>query len=270
MDYTEYVVKQGKGDCIEELIKVRKNVISLEFEKCDEENIPIGASKSGGYPDLPPSINIPTLCGYTENRNNRLSHYKESAMQLVAQINLSEISKYDIDNKLPKHGMLYFFWSGEIMLSDSSYCSYSFEGDNRELFKIIYYDGDMSLLRRTKPECNYYSKYFEAPLESKRIVAKECKYMYDSSKLEDIFYDENDEEIAGKLYEAYADWEVCGNKMLGYHTGSMNVSGPIKGYTNLFQFDYHVGCVWDIMWFISEEALSERNFNEVYMDYDMD
>ena len=197
-DYAEYVAKQGKGECVEELIKIRKNTIPLKFVACNEEQIPVGSSKSGGYPDLPPSIPFPTLCGYTitNNHNGSMEHYNESAMQLVAQINLSEIAEYDRDDKLPKQGMLYFFWSGEIIMEDTTYCKLELEGENSEVFKVIYYDGDMDELKRTKPEHEYYSRYFEGPLDSYKIELCESRYEYDKSKLEDIFYDKDDEEIA--------------------------------------------------------------------------
>lgn len=272
MDYVEYVTQQGKGDCVEELMQIRKNTILLKFEECNEENIPVGTSKSGGYPDLPPSISIPTLCGYTETSlsDGSVTHYNESAMQLVAQINLQEMAEYDKDNKLPRQGMLYFFWSGRIKLETSSYYKIDFEGENRELFKVIYYDGDMSLLKRTKPTCEYSTTAcFDKVLDSYKIEAEKCTYMYDASKLEDIFYDEEDEEIAEQLYEDYENWIIDDNKLLGYAAGSMNVSRPKDDTIHLFQFDYNQGFLWGVYWFISEQALADRNFDKVYMDFDL-
>lgn len=273
MDYTEYVTECGKGDCIDELVKIRKNVIPLTFEACEENDIPVGASKSGGYPDLPPTISYPTFCGYTYTRigDGQVTQYNESAMQLVAQINLSEVAEYDRDNKLSSNGILYFFWSGELpLINNGKDEPYKFEGNNTQTFKVIYYDGDLSLLKRTIPTMPYYTKYFDKPFDTYRIMASNCKYMYDSSKLEDIFYDNADENIAGKLYEAYENWAVEGNKLLGYFTGSMNVDGPADDALNLFQYNYNTGCLWGIYWFISEKNLAERNFDDVYMKWDMD
>ncbi|HHV08975.1 MAG TPA: DUF1963 domain-containing protein [Clostridiales bacterium] len=272
MDYTEYVAECGKGDCIDELVKIRKNVIPLRFEAYSENDIPVGASKSGGYPDLPPTISYPTFCGYTETRtgDGQVTHYNESAMQLVAQINLLEVTEYDRDNKLPKSGMLYFFWSGELPLSNNKYVSYLFEGNNTQVFKVIYYGGDLSLLKRTMPTMPYYAKYFDKAFDPCRILANDAKYMYDSNQLEDIFYDEGNKDIAGTLYEAYEKWAVEGDKLLGYFTGSMNVTGPADNGMNLLQYNYSSGCLWGIYWFISEKDLDERNFDEVYMNWDMD
>lgn len=271
LDFSEYAAERGRGDCLNELVKVRRNAIPLHFEECSDDNIPVGSSKSGGLPDLPAEMAYPTLSGYwcTNVRTGEKTRYEESAMQLVLQLDLSEIAAFDKDSKLPKNGMLYIFWSGEIDLTNNSYCTYEFDNDNTELFKVLYYNGDRSKLLRTAVMLPYYSKYFDAPLSAKRVTATQAKYEYDASKLEDIFYSPDDD-LAGELYEAYDDWAVDGDKLLGYYKGSMNVTGPVKGDINLFQFDYHEGCLWNAYWFINEEKLAALNFDSVYMDWDMD
>lgn len=50
----------------------------------------------------------------------------------------------------------------------------------------------------------------------------------------------------------------------------MNVTGSADNDINLLQYYYSTGCLWGIYWFISEKNLAERNFDEVYMDWDMD
>ena len=271
MDFSEYAAERGREECLDELYKVRRNAIPLHFEECSDDDIPIGSSKSGGLPDLPVEMPYPTLSGYTctNLRTGEKTRYEASAMQLVLQIDLAEITEYDRDGKLPKSGMLYIFWSGELDLSDNRYYSYEFDDDNTKLFKVLYYDGDKSKLVRTAVMLPYYSKYFNAPFSTKRVSVSQAKYEYDASKLEDIFYSPDDD-LAGELYEAYDDWAIDGNKLLGYYKGSMNVSGPAKGDINFFQFDYHEGCLWNVYWFISEEALASLDFDVSYMDWDMD
>ncbi len=82
----------------------------------NENNIAIGQTKFGGSPDLPPDIKI------RDDLNPDLT--------FILQVNLAEISQFDINNRLPKSGMLYLF-SGFMYRSN-----------------FAYYDGDMSLLRR--------------------------------------------------------------------------------------------------------------------------
>lgn len=271
IDYLDYITDQGKGNCADELIKIRKNAILLRLILSDDEDIPIGASKSGGYPDLPPSMSIPILSSYTKisNSNGSTEHYEASAMQLAAQINLSETAAYDRDCRLPKQGMLYIFWSGELLLENNRFFTYEIEGEDRELFKIFYYGGDLSLLERTKPQLPYYAKYFEKVLDSCIIEPKEAKYMYDSSKLEDILFDEEeeDEELAEKLCEDYERWEADGDKLLGYPTG-INIGRPAPGDVNLFQLEWDQGAIDRVCWFISEKDLEERNFSQAYMRVD--
>lgn len=271
-DYLEYIIHHGKEKFTEELLEIRKNVIPLKFIPCNDEDIPVGASKSGGYPDLPPSISIPVLSGYTriDNSDGSAERYEASAMQLVAQFNLSEMAKYDIDGKLPKYGMLYIFWSGEILIENNRFCTYKIEGEHQDLFRIFYYDGDISLLKRTKPDIPYYSKYFEKVFDSYVVEPQQSRFMYHSSKLEDILWDEEeeDEELYTKLCEDYEKWEVGGNKLLGYPSGCVNIGNPRDGDANLFQFDYDEGAIFGICWFISEKDLEDKNFTRVTMRVD--
>ncbi|MCX2573517.1 YwqG family protein [Pedobacter sandarakinus] len=72
-----------------------KPTISIKTKKATEK-IKIGASKFGGLPDLPKKTQWPRLNG--------------APFAFIGQINLEEI-RFDIENKLPKRGILYFFLS---------------------------------------------------------------------------------------------------------------------------------------------------------------
>ncbi len=264
MDFLDYICKEGRADLTEKLVKLRKNAIALKLVETDDNEIPVGTSKSGGYPDLPPTILYPTLSEYTVQwefgpKKGKTEHYKESSMQLVTQLNLSETAEYDKDNLLPKTGMLYIFWSGELMLNDCKYCKYKFSGKNTNVYKVIYYDGDLSQLKRTAPPCPYYSKSFETVLKSYLIQPDYCKYDYYVEDEIDLYYNARD------------DFNVnnC-SKLLGYQTGSMNVDEPAEGWTNLFEFNYHSGCIWGLNWFVNKKSLSERTFNDIYFTWDID
>ncbi|MDE5834849.1 MAG: DUF1963 domain-containing protein, partial [Ruminococcus sp.] len=102
----------------DELKNYYRNAVIL---RCEEtHDIPTGSSKMGGFPDLPPEIEYPTMSEYTEtwllgDIKGKTEHYEKSAMQLVAQINLYELAESgaDVENLLPKTGMLYIFWNPE-------------------------------------------------------------------------------------------------------------------------------------------------------------
>jgi len=271
MDFSEYAAEMGRENCLDELLNVRRNAIPLQFEDCSDDDIPIGASKSGGLPDLPVEWTYPTLSGYwrTNVRTGEKKRYEPAAMQLVLQLDLSEVAASDRDNKLPKSGMLYIFWSGELDLSNNSYFTYEFDdAENASPYRVLYYNGDKDQLYRTAVMLHY-SEAQSSAFPTKRVSVSRPKYEYDASKLEDIFYSPDDD-LAGEMFEAYEDWAVDGDKLLGYYKGSMNVSGPAKGDINLFQFDFHEGSLWNLYWFISEDALASLDLDKAYMDWDMD
>lgn len=264
-DYADYVREHATSDCLEELLRTRKNAILLDMKKSTDEEIPIGASKSGGYPDLPPTIPIPELSGFTVRYRNSEIHREMCSMQLIAQINLAEFAAYDRDKKLPEKGMLYFFWSGEIEYWDNR-VNITFDGENHDVFKVIYYDGDLSELRRVKPELPY-GEEFSEPLDVCRITPKLNTYMYDEEELCGIFRGES-RENAQSLENEYALWgENQDDRLLGYFNGSLNVTG---GENLLFQFSYHEGIIWNISWFIDDIDLAEWKFENSYMRWDTD
>ncbi len=59
-------------------------------------DLPIGVSRFGGTPDLPPDQEWPRAFG-------------KYPMTFIAQFDLAVIAKYDIDERLPKRGLLSFF-----------------------------------------------------------------------------------------------------------------------------------------------------------------
>lgn len=263
----EYVCERGLPGLAPKLMKVRKNGIPINFIEADDAEITVGVSKSGGYPDLPPSIPYPIFDEFTEEtstynfstdtREAETNHYPASAMQLVAQINLEEANPFDKDNVLPKTGMLYFFWSGELPRQDF------------DVYKVIYYDGDLSVLKRTTTPLPYYTKYFEKPFTSYKLQFDRCRYEYD---VEDL--DEELEEIDNLYDEWRLEFGDYITKLLGYPVG-VNITGcsANSGYTNLFQFGLGLhfrGCLHDIYWHIRNDDLAKRNFDNLYFDFDMD
>lgn len=279
-DYADYVKEHITSDCLGDLLQTRKNVIFLKSRESSDDEIPIGASKIGGYPDLPPDIPIPELSGYTEKfKAYKLKgldgitreidacevYHDRCSMQLIAQINLSEFAAYDADKKLPEKGMLYFFWSGAVgYLNEME--NVVFDGDNREISKVIYYNGDLSRLRRTKPDLPYH-EFFSGPLEAERLTPKLNTYLYDEDKLSNIFRGES-RECSEMLINEYNKWaEQNGDRLLGYDTASMNMT---SGENLLFQYLYGEGGVWDICWFMDYEDLFGLNFEKAYMRWDID
>lgn len=113
-------------DLISSLVK---NAINMELKDTVVTNI--GASKIGGKPHLPANFNWP--------------YYNEVKLPLsfIAQINLEEIKKYDLDNKLPSKGMLYFFYELDTM-------TWGFDPKDKGSAKVIYLDVEKDSLVETE------------------------------------------------------------------------------------------------------------------------
>lgn len=253
----------------EELEKYYRNAIIICIK--DVNDIPTGSSKMGGFPDLPPEIEYPTMSEYTEtwllgDNKGKSEHYEKSAMQLVAQINLYELAESgaDVENLLPKTGMLYIFWSGEgADLESNEYVDMKIvDPDKTVCHRVIYWDGDMSTLKRTEPPCPYYSKYFEECLEEYAVeFASDSEYSRDSA-----YEIENLEEVTDT--ESF-DFSNDGDKMLGFPHGT-NVPYLDENTVNLFQFDYSMGCLWSVYWIMKKEDLKTIDFSKVSIDFDTD
>lgn len=101
-----------------------------------EKNIPIGTSKMGGRPDLPPSIEWPVW-----------SAKEEHQLSFICQINLSDLPEIPpgLERIIPKIGMLYFFFASTF---EALYEEEWFP-PQKNACRVLFYDGDASLLKRT-------------------------------------------------------------------------------------------------------------------------
>lgn len=268
-DLTDFLFEEGHSEFAEIIKEYRRKIIKV-CPKAKETQIAIGDSKFGGYPDLPPEIPYPTMSGYICHWGNQSNRYEKSAMQLIAQINLTDIAEYDSEKLLPHTGMLYFFWSGEIMPIHvkNRYCeSIADHPDNADYYKVIWYNGDLSKLRRTAPPIPYYSKYFtEAFAEKPICFGNDTDYEPLGNVLDKEQYD-----VMRKIAPEYDIDYLCysSNKLLGYPSGA-NTPYIDKNIHMLMQYDYSVGCIWNIFWLISDEDLRKRDFSKALFSVDMD
>lgn len=127
-----------KVDCIEVAKRIKLNSIEIKFDVENNEKIPIGASKFGGHPDLPESFKW----YYFNGKSPFDDCTKNRPLSFLAQINCEEVKKYDLDNRLPNTGILYFFYELETM-------SWGFDPNDKGSARVYYYDGDISELVRT-------------------------------------------------------------------------------------------------------------------------
>ncbi len=218
----EQLERDGYTEEAEILKENYRNAVILKCRLVEGE-IPIGASK-GGCPDLPPEIELPN-------------------MPLLVQINLYELAESgaDVENLLPKTGMLYIFWNPE-PLED-------FEDPD---YDIIYWDGDMSTLRR----CGNSDE-------------RECTIGFEA-------HDEYDEYCIDKeLYKLISDYGYDpdalaenGDKLLGYPSGG-NVPEVRGDDILLLQYGFDEGCIWNVYWITDKESIKNHSFGSGFY-YDMD
>lgn len=204
----------GLDKYYDKLESMVRNTIRLYLTSCSDDDIPIGQSKIGGRPDLPVNFSW-----FTETNSITTKKFfvfgKETeqtitkSLSFIAQINLSEISHFDDENLLPKNGILYFFYSDE---QDA----WGFDIKDKNKFKILYFDGDLTTLKRFD---------FPADLENSRfkpcsITAKQeislpsCDY--------ELYNDFNftDDEI--DIFNEKINEDGNLNKLLGYSDNIQN------------------------------------------------
>ncbi len=94
-----------------ELEALVRNSIRLWPQPGSDDDIPIGASKLGGMPDLPPDLAWPTFKIVKKLYEERaLPEDGIISLPFIGQFNLEQLAQYDADHVLPKTGMLYLFF----------------------------------------------------------------------------------------------------------------------------------------------------------------
>ncbi len=106
------------------------NSIRLKTEYI-ADNLPIGSSKFFGNPDVWDAFEWPAI-----EEDGELYD-----LTFMCQINCAEIAAFDKNNKLPKTGMLYFFYDLDEMPSLPSI---------EQAARVLYYNGNIDSLRQIK------------------------------------------------------------------------------------------------------------------------
>lgn len=125
-------------DLKQKIEEIKLNSIDITIDSEISEQLPIGESKFGGQPDLPKGFKW----YYFKGLSPFTDEIAERPLSFLAQINCEEVKKYDLDNRLPSKGMLYFFYELETMV-------WGFDPKDRGSAKVYYYDGEIEELVRT-------------------------------------------------------------------------------------------------------------------------
>lgn len=210
---TQKLEECGLGKYSPYLTAEARPAIRFELEKINEDDIAIGASKMGGRPDLPASLEWPSETERIPNENdNRYQTERANKscgpLSFIAQIDLTEVSCLDEDEFLPKQGFLYFFYTPDQDV-------WGFDPQDSSGFKVLFFDGDRSELTRVDfPEqLDKYSRFTPRKLNAYSEVSLPSRYTINA-----IFEPESD-------YDKYFDKIICEgliNKMLGYANAIQN------------------------------------------------
>lgn len=124
-----------------------KNSIEYTLKSDDDNVLSIGTSKIGGLPDLPSHINWANLVWEVEYdpEDDEENLGSINTLGFLAQINLFEIANFDVEDILPKSGMIYFFYD---LKQQPPYTDT--QEDN--FFRVIYSKTTSSLIRTECPE----------------------------------------------------------------------------------------------------------------------
>src|SRR5579871_2997445 len=96
------------------------------------EALPVGASRIGGMPDLPPTVDWPL--------------WKGQPLGFLAQFNLNDLSQFACCRELPSTGHLWFFY-----VTDQG--TWGFDPQHRASWRVLYADTMKSDLEtRKEPE----------------------------------------------------------------------------------------------------------------------
>jgi uncharacterized protein YwqG len=101
--------------------------IHMVSVRAQENSLPLGVSRLGGLPDLPPDTAWPT--------------WKNIPLAFIVQINLAEVHPLESMDLLPTSGMLYFFY-------DADHVPVGYDPAWRGGWQVLYYDGELSRLQR--------------------------------------------------------------------------------------------------------------------------
>jgi uncharacterized protein YwqG len=170
----------------EKLIKMIRPTVGIRTKSSDDKNVKVGKSKIGGKPDLPKDFEWPKA----DNKS----------MLFCAQYNLSELTKFDKENNLPKKGFFYVFLSLDQDWKE-------FNGVNQP-YKLIFSENE-NIVRTEFPndleknqtfktaEIEYFQFYTIPDDENYKLFEFDKKY-------EDFyfyFYQPTDEYLIEELYE---------------------------------------------------------------------
>lgn len=206
----------GLGRVADRLMRLAAPTIRIYLQRMNEEDIPAGASKMGGRPDLPDGVPWPVW---------------HEPMAFIAQINLAAAGPYDIEAALPRHGLLSFFYEtdGEPGYSQRvalyKGASSSDDSEVSRSWRILYHDDEPgTFVRREVPtRLNEQARYAPCAV---RFALEYTLPDVDGPELQPLTLTEDERHTLiglDDLINRGKDWDEDGHHLLGF---PYNMGGP--------------------------------------------
>lgn len=285
----EQLTYLGQGVYFEQLKPHLRNAIHLKIIAQPESGIPIGVSKIGGLPDLPDTLAWPIETRIKTKRQflffgKKTSSAEARPLSFIAQINFSEIKKFDADDLLPSRGIAYFFYC-----SDQD--SWGYDPAQKDKFRVLFDDGTSSNLKRTNfpSDLPDFGKYKpcrveasqETSLPSLELIHNIFKAEKDFQFYEHFLEDGRVNKVLGHADVIQDEMELeCELVSNGLYCGdSSGFNNPLaktlepnaKNWRLLLQIDSNdeAGMMWGdlgrLYFWIKIEDLKERRFDRMWM-----
>jgi len=269
------LIEKSSLNCKDELVKSIRPSIQIATKRKDISTMPVGASRMGGVPDLPPSIEWPLWVNSETGRSHPLD--------FIAQFNLEQLAKFSCSEALPKTGMLYFFY-------DMTNCTWGFDPKDKGSARTIYFPGGIdSLERRALPEylepTHACELFFEEGWTTRDSIfdpdEDEDEFAELIEAIDNVCSDEAEHHLLGNAntIQCEMEWDCelvthgiyCGNSD-GYNTErAEQLKAESKQWKLLLQVDSdeNPGWMWGdlgrIYFWIKESDLSACNFDDTWL-----
>jgi ankyrin repeat protein len=102
-------------DASQTLLESARPALKMDTTPCDDDAIPVGATKIGGRPDLPPGVRWPTFGDCTSSYNS--TPEGDDPCGFVGQFNCEQLSKTLVAGRIPDQGLISVFLYSDVCLA---------------------------------------------------------------------------------------------------------------------------------------------------------
>ena len=223
-------------------------------------SLPLGASRFGGVPDLPPGVEWPSR--------------DDVPMEFVAQLRLADAAGLDPLGRLPTTGHLWFFYNSQWLTFD--------QDQDHACCAVLYHDvADDQLVRQAPPRVDYQGEYDSAPRLAPYVhglatlgfragdtVPGGVSPWITGTPLEQFWQDFT--AYHGGRFAIEGDVKFQSNRLLGYVDGQDYVDAHLHGTGDQLLLQVDSEDAADFQWgdcdrlyfFVSKEELAARNFSK--------